>query len=206
MVEAGRELFGRHGYDGTSVRSLTRRAGANLGAVTYHFGSKEALYRAVLASGLEPLAAGVKEIAGQPGAALDRLEWVVRLCCSYLAENPDVPSLLLRQVAGEKTLPEPARSAVSSIESTLAGIILDGQGSGDIRAGDPHLLARSVLAEPLIRHLGWLPPPKSGQGPDTGEGRSEAELDEHAVEFVLAALRGSSRDRRSDRGGLRRKG
>jgi AcrR family transcriptional regulator len=175
LVDAGRDLFGRHGYDGTSVRSLTRLAGANLGAVTYHFGSKEALYRAVLASGLEPLAAGVSEIAAQPGQALDRVEWVIRLCFDYLAENPDVPRLLIRQVAGDGILPEPARTAFSRILSTLAAVIEDGQSTGAIRAADPELLAMSALAEPIQL-----------------SGVDRSDVGEHTVEFVLAGLRADS--------------
>lgn len=178
LVDAGRDLFGRHGYDGTSVRSLTRLAGANLGAVTYHFGSKEALYRAVLASGLEPLAAGVSEIAAQPGQALDRVEWVVRLCFDYLAENPDVPRLLIRQAAGDGTLPEPARTAFARILSTLGAIIEDGQSTGAIRAGDARLLAMSVLAEPIQL-----------------SGVDRPDVDEHTVEFVLAGLRAERQER-----------
>ena len=176
LVDAGRALFGRYGYEGTSVRSLTRHAGANLGAVTYHFGSKEALYRAVLASGLEPLAAGVAEIAAQPGDALDRVEWVTRLCCAYLVENPDVPSLLVRQIAGDGSLPEPARGALARIVTTLSGVIRDGQREGVIREGEPGLLARSVLSEPLMRSLGWLSTAEPG-------------VEEHSVEYVMAALR-----------------
>jgi len=194
LVDAGRDLFGRHGYDGTSVRSLTRQAGANLGAVTYHFGSKEALYRAVLASGLEPLAAGVSEIAAQPGQALDRVEWVVRLCLDYLNENPDVPRLLTRQLAGDGTLPEPARTAFASILSTLAAAIEDGQSTGAIRTADPALLAMSVLAEPIQRKLGWQASLLSGPGEDDGAERGD--VDEHTVEFVMAGLRAD----RSSRG------
>ena len=186
LVDAGRVLFGRHGYDGTSVRSLTRRAGANLGAVTYHFGSKAELYRAVLASGLEPLAAGVSEVAAQPGEPLDRVEWVVRLCCDYLAENPDVPRLLTRQLADEGTLPQPARTAFARILSTLSAVIEDGQSTGAIRAADPRLLAMSVLAEPVHRSLGWTP-----SEPDSSldETTPIPQGDEHTVEFVLAGLR-----------------
>jgi len=187
LVDAGRVLFGRHGYDGTSVRSLTRRAGANLGAVTYHFGSKEALYDAVLASGLEPLAAGVSEIASQPGGPLDRVEWVVRLCCAYLAENPDVPRLLVRQMAGASDLPEPAQTALSRIQTTLADVIEDGQSTGAIRAADPQLLALSVLAEPVQRCLRWQPSPAERES-DSGT-TAEPDVDEHTVEFVLAGLR-----------------
>ncbi|HSG82026.1 MAG TPA: helix-turn-helix domain-containing protein, partial [Gemmatimonadota bacterium] len=48
LLRAAHHLFARFGYDGTSVRAITREAGSNLGAVTYHFGSKEALYDSVL--------------------------------------------------------------------------------------------------------------------------------------------------------------
>jgi AcrR family transcriptional regulator len=194
LVDAGRILFGRHGYDGTSVRSLTRLAGANLGAVTYHFGSKEALYSAVLASGLEPLAAGVSEIAGQPGQAMDRVEWVVRLCCDYLGENRDVPRLIMRHLAGGATLPEPAGTALERILSALAGVIEDGQSTGSIRPADPELLAISVLAEPVQRNLGW-PGSQSEAGPGEADGADKPEVDEHTVQFVLAGLRAAPPER-----------
>ena len=47
ILEAARELFAERGYDGASIRAITARAGVNLGAVTYHFGTKERLYLAV---------------------------------------------------------------------------------------------------------------------------------------------------------------
>ena len=48
LLLAARDLFAQHGYDGTSVRDITARAKANLGAITYYFGSKEALFYAVI--------------------------------------------------------------------------------------------------------------------------------------------------------------
>ena len=42
------ELFAFSGFGETSVRELTRRAGCNVAAVSYHFGSKEKLYEAVM--------------------------------------------------------------------------------------------------------------------------------------------------------------
>jgi AcrR family transcriptional regulator len=49
LLDAAEELFARQGLRPTTVRQITRRAGANLAAVHYHFGSKEALVRAALA-------------------------------------------------------------------------------------------------------------------------------------------------------------
>jgi AcrR family transcriptional regulator len=41
------ELFAERGYHGTSVREIAHRAGMSQGQITYHFGSKAALFRAV---------------------------------------------------------------------------------------------------------------------------------------------------------------
>lgn len=48
LLDAGIDLFGRHGYDGVSTRDLARAAGANVSAIRYHFGGKDELYVACL--------------------------------------------------------------------------------------------------------------------------------------------------------------
>ena len=44
-----------HGFEGTSMRLLTSRAGVNLAAVNYHFGSKDALIEALFRRKLDPM-------------------------------------------------------------------------------------------------------------------------------------------------------
>ncbi|MDR3641977.1 MAG: CerR family C-terminal domain-containing protein [Humidesulfovibrio sp.] len=48
LIETGVRLFGLHGFEATSTRALATAADANLGSISYHFGGKEGLYRAVL--------------------------------------------------------------------------------------------------------------------------------------------------------------
>lgn len=55
ILDAAELLFAERGYDATSLRAITARAGVNLAAVNYHFHSKEALLQAVLARRLQPL-------------------------------------------------------------------------------------------------------------------------------------------------------
>ncbi len=55
ILDAAEILFAREGYHGTSLRSITGEAGANLASVNYHFGSKESLIEAVFSRRLEPL-------------------------------------------------------------------------------------------------------------------------------------------------------
>jgi AcrR family transcriptional regulator len=55
ILDAAEELFMQHGFEATSMRLLTAKAGVNLAAVNYHFGSKHALVEAVFRRRLDPL-------------------------------------------------------------------------------------------------------------------------------------------------------
>ncbi|MFE4368865.1 TetR/AcrR family transcriptional regulator [Streptomyces sp. NPDC056835] len=74
ILDAAEHLFAEHGYRGTSIRAITKLAGANLAAVGYHFGSKAELMAAVARRVSEPVNAA--QCAG-----LDKL----------LARTPDPP-------------------------------------------------------------------------------------------------------------------
>jgi AcrR family transcriptional regulator len=67
ILDAAEELFMQHGFEATSMRLLTSKAEANLAAVNYHFGSKDALIEAVFRRRLDPMNASRV-------AELDRLE------------------------------------------------------------------------------------------------------------------------------------
>jgi AcrR family transcriptional regulator len=55
ILDAAEALFVEQGFAATSLRLITTRAGVNLAAVNYHFGSKEELIKAVFTRRLGPL-------------------------------------------------------------------------------------------------------------------------------------------------------
>jgi len=55
ILDAAEELFMQHGFEATSMRQLTAKAEANLAAVNYHFGSKDALIEAVFRRRLDAM-------------------------------------------------------------------------------------------------------------------------------------------------------
>jgi AcrR family transcriptional regulator len=74
ILDAAEELFMLHGFEGTSMRLLTTKAGVNLAAVNYHFGSKDALIEAVFRRRLDPMNAvriAALEALEQGGKPLD---------------------------------------------------------------------------------------------------------------------------------------
>jgi AcrR family transcriptional regulator len=151
LLAAALELFAAHGYRGASVRAITRRAGANLGAVTYHFGSKEALYGTVLASVAQPFRHHLLATAARPGTALDRIERMVRAFFDYLRDHPELPGLMVQHLAGSDPFPDAARRVLEGNHRVISTIIAEGQEDGSIRAGDPRLMALSIVAQPV-----WL--------------------------------------------------
>ncbi|MEN8256863.1 MAG: TetR family transcriptional regulator [Thermodesulfobacteriota bacterium] len=55
IIKSAEELFAIDGFHHTTLRAITAKAGVNLAAVNYHFGSKEALLEAIFDRHLLPL-------------------------------------------------------------------------------------------------------------------------------------------------------
>lgn len=50
IMEVAFELFGKEGFDGTSIRDIAKLSDSNIASVNYHFKSKENLYWEVMAA------------------------------------------------------------------------------------------------------------------------------------------------------------
>lgn len=60
ILDVAEGLFAEHGFNDTSLRTITGRANVNLASVNYHFGDKKTLVRAVLDRYLEALMPSIK--------------------------------------------------------------------------------------------------------------------------------------------------
>jgi len=187
LMAAGRRLFARRGYDGASIRAITREAGTNLGAVTYHFGSKRGLYAAVLEQGLRPIAARVDAAVRSEGTALDRMLRVVEAYFAHFEEHPDPPHLLLQEVAAGKQPPDVVLEILRSVREGIAGLQVEGVTDGSVRAGHPVLTALSVVSQPI--YLALVSPLLRTVGPvDLMDPATRRLALEHTLAFVRAGL------------------
>jgi AcrR family transcriptional regulator len=88
ILETALQVFATEGYEGASTRQLAERAGVNLPAIQYYFGSKEGLFRAVIDSIIErteqhmaPLAVEVRAALADPATSHEAL---LELLCRML--------------------------------------------------------------------------------------------------------------------------
>jgi AcrR family transcriptional regulator len=193
LLAAARDLFARDGYDGTSIRAITARAGANLGAVTYHFGSKERLYTAVLESFTGPLEASVRLAAASRPSPLDAVEASVRALFAYLATNPAWPSLMLHELALSRPVPAPTRHLMQSVLESISSCIRTGQRDGSIVRGDARLLTFSVVAQPIYLALARRRL-REVFGVDADRPAMQQRLVDHAVRVVRKSLATNGRN------------
>lgn len=61
ILDVAEGLFAEHGFNDTSLRAITSKAGVNLASVNYHFGDKKTLVRAVLNRYLEAFMPAVQQ-------------------------------------------------------------------------------------------------------------------------------------------------
>jgi len=82
ILDAAEELFMQHGFEATSMRLLTAKAGVNLAAVNYHFGSKDALIEAVFRRRVDPMNAAriaeLEQLEADAGGRLLPPETIIR--------------------------------------------------------------------------------------------------------------------------------
>jgi len=55
FLSAAEELFGKHGYEGTTIRAIARKARVNLGTLQHYWGSKRELFRDLFEQRFRPL-------------------------------------------------------------------------------------------------------------------------------------------------------
>ncbi len=104
ILDAAEKLFAEFGFAETSLRSITSKAGVNLAAVNYHFGSKKALIQAVFSRFLDPF---IDKLAGalagyeqksQPVDLEEILHLLVDQIMAVQPRNPEDLSVCMRLI------------------------------------------------------------------------------------------------------------
>jgi AcrR family transcriptional regulator len=97
IVEAALEAFAEKGFRGASTRDIARRAGANQGLITYHFRSKDALWRAAA----DRIIGMLEKSLGERLAALEsrdpreRAREAIRAYVRFAAAHPELFRLMV---------------------------------------------------------------------------------------------------------------
>jgi AcrR family transcriptional regulator len=105
LLKAGQSAFARHGFEGASLRGIATAAGVDPALAAHHFGSKEALWEAVierLALYLAPYTAELRELQTQREIPIRmRVETAFRQLISSACEEPEA-GMLISRISAER--------------------------------------------------------------------------------------------------------
>lgn len=98
ILDVATQLFAERGYDGASMAELAERVGLRKASIFHHFGSKDALYAAVLARLVEEVASAIAASTLVPGSFEERLDSLGDAMTVVLGGRPYAARILLREV------------------------------------------------------------------------------------------------------------
>ncbi len=161
ILEAALDLFGERGLTGTTVRDIATRAEANVAAISYHFGGKDELYRAVAERAISGIESGVRGRMGpmlanpprDPASALKGLETFVETMVDVIVGPPEMRRVA-RFIIREQMQPTAAFEILYVVLTRLHGAV---SGLLAVAAGlDPSSKSVGLRAFLLVGQLLFL--------------------------------------------------
>ena len=96
LLEVSRELFGRRGYEATSIEEVAARADVSKPVVYEHFGGKEGLYGAVVDGEMQALLERFESALSSGGQPRELLERAALVLLDYIEDDTDGFRVLTR--------------------------------------------------------------------------------------------------------------
>ena len=145
LLDAAVVEFGTHGFSGARVSEIAQRAGVNKQLISYYFGGKEGLYRAVA----DRWRAGEPEIT----ATADTLAEVVGAYAQATAAQPELLKLLVREGVDGDLGGQDEEAQYARFQRMLADFRRrqdDGELAGDLDPAYAGLALFGLTAAPVV--------------------------------------------------------
>lgn len=156
LLNAGKTLFGRNGYEQTSTAAIAREAGSSESQLIRYFGGKAGLLEAIFNESWAPLNEAVEQRLAEAAHGRDAILRLLVLMIQALSRDHDIAFLFLfegRRMRGGSHEVILSRGFVHFIE-VLLQLIEQGRHDGSFRTDvSPSVICSAILgcAEGMIR-------------------------------------------------------
>jgi AcrR family transcriptional regulator len=140
LIEVGRAVFAKRGYEGTSMEEIADRAKVSKPVVYEHFGGKEGLYAVIVDREMDYVVRRIVEAIGV-GSPRERLEAATLAFLTYVKDQPDGFAVLSQDSPTTAT-----RGRLSSLLNDLAERV------GDVFATAFKNAGYDAKAAPIYAH------------------------------------------------------
>ena len=154
IMTVAMHLFGKQGFNGTSMRDIANAVGLLPGSLYAHIASKEALLLEIVTDGIGRFLAAVEPQVASSGDPVDRLRKMIAAHVEVVADNPERSQVVFHQwrFLSEDNLPE-AIDRRRRYEACYVKVVEEGVASGQIR-NDLNL---RITVLTILGALNWTP-------------------------------------------------
>jgi len=191
ILLAAQAVFAEHGYSGTRMDEIARRAAVNKATIYYQIGDKDMLYANVIHQVIGSVARDIARTVEIAAAPEDKLKAYIFCIARAVDNNPDLPPVMMREIAsGGAHLPQVVIEDVALALKTLLTILQKGTKKGLFIETDPYLLHMMILGSillyraslPIKNRQTWLPE-------ELRNGNKHADIAGEVARLVLRAVK-----------------
>lgn len=202
LIRAGLDLFGRHGFEASSIRQIAQTAGVNSAGIAYHFGGKDGLRQACAEAIVATMkqrvfgaAASMSPLDGlAPEAAVELLLAIVGRVTAFAAQAPESETIarfvvreMMEPTAAFETLYEglvgPVHGQLCRLWAAATGMAPDAQETKlAVFATIGQVLYFRLARPAVMRRMGW-------SAIDTAQSEAIADVIRANVRASVAGMR-----------------
>jgi AcrR family transcriptional regulator len=146
ILDASEKLFSSKSFDGTSTREIAEAADVNVAMISYYFGSKENLLKAIIDRHASAILALMEAEVGKNVEPRNKMENILQAYLNYSLAHP-APSVISRREMGVNTRPilkDSLQFVYKQVKDILIKTIREGQERGDFREFDIDLFMFAI--------------------------------------------------------------
>lgn len=144
ILAAALDLFVERGFHNVSVHDVQKKANVSIGSIYNHFGSKEGIAKSLYHHLVKEFEEMVEDVIAEDLSNRERCNKLIRQLLEYTETRRNIVAYMLHAKHRE-FLPDEPPVCSSTPFKAMRDIVQQGMQAGEIRDGDPWVVAASVF-------------------------------------------------------------
>lgn len=132
VLQVAEKLFAEKGFDGTSIRDISKAAKINIAMVSYYFGSKDKMLEALVLFRTDDLSIKIENLIKESLSPLEKMSRLIDFYITRINQNKDIYKIMHFELSSKKRVLnfESFTQVKKRNVASLKQIIIEGQELG----------------------------------------------------------------------------
>lgn len=104
IIQVAEKLFAENGFDGTSIRDISKAANVNIAMISYYFGSKEKLLEDIILYRTGTLKLQIENLFKEDLSPIVKMEKLIEIYISLLHKNKCIYQIMNFEISNKKRI------------------------------------------------------------------------------------------------------